>query len=134
MTEEQKLLSITATELLARAATMKKDGYRLVQIGCTKLTDLIEVNYSFDKNHEFVNLKVSLPLTNDGLPSISKIYWNAFLYENESHDLFGVTFKDMVLDYKGHFYRTSQKAPFSQALVKPQPAPAEKKTPEPPSV
>jgi ech hydrogenase subunit D len=126
MSEEQKLLVITPAELLERVTKMKQEGFRLVQIGCTKLAEGLEVNYSFDKDHGFVNLKVCLPLVNDGLPSVSGIFWNAFLYENETHDLFGLKITGMALDYQGHFYRLAQKAPFNQA-AKTQPAPAAKK-------
>lgn len=113
MIEEQKLVIIQPQELESRLTAMKKDGYRMVQIGCTRLPDQFEVNYSFDKNYEFINFRVCLPLSNDGLPSVSGVYWNAFLYENEIHDLYGIEIKNMALDYKGNFYRTAQKAPFS---------------------
>jgi ech hydrogenase subunit D len=46
------------------------------------------------------------------------IYPNAFLYENEIHDLFGVSIKDIALDYHGTLYRTSIKTPFSIGNVK----------------
>ena len=113
MMEEQKTLIVEPGDLRERVVAMKRDGYRLVQICCTRLSDLFEMNYSFDKNYEFVNFRVSLPLENGGLASVSSVYWEAFLYENEVHDLFGIVIHDMVLDYKGNFYRTAQKAPFS---------------------
>ena len=113
MIEEQKMISVTVSELSQHVAVMAKDGYRLVQIGCTKLADKLEVNYSFDKDYRFVNIRVELPLDKPSLPSVSKIYMPAFLYENEMHDLFGVEVKDMILDYKGNFYRVAVKAPFN---------------------
>jgi ech hydrogenase subunit D len=67
------------------------------------------------------------------VPSISVIYPNAFLYENEIHDLFGLITRNMSVDYRGTLYRTALKTPFSIANVKfpvpPQPkaTPMEKK-------
>lgn len=122
MIEEPKLLDIPLNELRPRVEAMKKDGYRLVQINCTKLPEQFEVNYSFDKGYAFINLRVTLPLVNDGLLSVSPVYMSAFLYENEIHDLFGINVREMVLDYKGNFYRLAQKAPFAT----PPPAPEKK--------
>ena len=44
--------------------------------------------------------------------SITPVYWAAFVYENEVHDLFGVEFEDSKLDYKGNFFRMSAKTPW----------------------
>ncbi|MDD5108585.1 MAG: NADH-quinone oxidoreductase subunit C [Candidatus Omnitrophica bacterium] len=113
MIEEQKLINIEIKDLLSYAENLCKSGLRLVQVGCTKLPDCLELNYSFDKNYHFTNLKVKLTDLDIEIPSISSIYWCAFLYENEIHDLFGVRFKDIALDYKGNFYRTSIKRGFN---------------------
>ena len=43
---------------------------------------------------------------------------NAFLYENEIHDLFGVVVKNINIDYGGTLYRTAIKTPFSVQNVK----------------
>ena len=29
------------------------------------------------------------------------MYWNAFIYENEMHDLFGIQVRGMNIDFKG---------------------------------
>ena len=105
MTGEQKLISIEVADLMMKAQQMCSEKYRLVQIGCTKCPDSLQVNYSFDRDYNFVNLQISLPLDGALIPSISSIYWAALLYENEMQDLYGVTVKDIVLDYKGTFYR-----------------------------
>jgi ech hydrogenase subunit D len=46
------------------------------------------------------------------------IYPNAFLYENEIHDLFGVAIKNINIDYRGTLYRTAIKVPFSVENIK----------------
>ena len=52
------------------------------------------------------------------MPSISVIYPNAFLYENEIHDLFGMPITHISVDYRGTLYRTALAAPFGVANVK----------------
>lgn len=113
MIKEQKLVNIEAKDLLSQAGDYHQSGYRLVQIGCTKLPEHLEINYSFDKDYQFVNLKIKVMDLELEVPSVSNIYWSAFLYENEIHDLFGVKFKDIAVDYQGNFYRTSVKRGFN---------------------
>ena len=54
------------------------------------------------------------------MPSIGLIYGNAFLYENEIHDLFGIKIEHMVIDYHGTLYQTRIPAPFSVQTSQPQ--------------
>ncbi|HWQ31218.1 MAG TPA: NADH-quinone oxidoreductase subunit C [Negativicutes bacterium] len=112
MGEEQKIKAIEAEELLNKVAGLFKEGYRLVQIGCTRL-EYFQLNYSFDKDLNFVNLRLNI--TQDfEVSSITSIYTGAFLYENEIHDLFGINFKHINIDYKGNLYKTAVKAPFGK--------------------
>lgn len=110
--EEQPITVVTIDELLARTTLFFHDGYRLVQIGCTGLDGKFEINYSFDKDYRFETLRVEL-LEGGTLPSISSIYFGAFIYENEIHDLFGISVTGMNIDFKGTLYRTTVKYPFS---------------------
>ena len=112
MIEKQEMIDIEISQLVATATKMKNEGYRLVQIGCSSLKNF-EINYSFDKNYQFKNYKVSMASVETNIPSISMIYPNAFLYENEIHDLFGIKISGISVDYKGSFYRTSIKFPFN---------------------
>lgn len=111
MSEKQELNSITLDKLVSNVTDLSAKGYRLVQIGCTKLAENMQINYSFDKDYEFVNLQVNVPIDVE-LPSVSDIYWSAMMYENEIHDLFGINIKGMVIDFKGNLYKTKVKAPF----------------------
>ena len=115
MSEEQKMINIDLAELTEKVKGLFSEGYRLVQIGCTKLESGFELNYSFDKDYKFVNLRLSLADFGKEIPSISGIYWAAFLYENETADLFGARFKDIAVDYKGKFYNTQVPHPFNVA-------------------
>ncbi len=117
MSEPQEIVPIGKNELVGRVAHLFAGGYRLVQIGCNTLESGYELNYTFDKGYRFTNLRISVA-PGEEVPSISVIYPNAFLYENEIHDLFGVSIKDIALDYHGTLYRTSIKTPFSIGNVK----------------
>ena len=91
---------------------MKKEGNRLVQIWCTGVEEGYEINYSFDKDYKFQNLRILIK-QDTVVPSISGVYWGAFIYENEIHDLFGITVAGMNIDFKGTLYKTAVKYPFS---------------------
>jgi len=117
MTEPQETLPIGRNDLVGRVAQLFSEGYRLVQIGCTTLESAYELNYSFDKDYRFKNLRMTV-VPGEEVPSISVIFPNAFLYENEIHDLFGIVVKDIAIDYGGSLYRTAIKTPFSIGNVK----------------
>lgn len=94
-----------------KAAQLKSEGYRVVQICGIPAEGRNDLVYSFDKNMELLNLKVSVPF-GQSIGSITPTYWAAFVYENEIHDLFGVEFTDSRLDYKGSFFRVSKETPW----------------------
>ena len=112
--EEQTIIEVALPDLLREVERLHADGYRLVQIGCTDLGGAYEINYSFDKGYQFKNLRLKVG-PDTGVPSISGIYWGAFVYENEMHDLFGIPVSGINIDFKGTFIRTAKKYPFSVA-------------------
>ena len=115
--EEQPTTSIDTGKLIGRVEQFRNEGYRLVQINCTKVGDMYEINYSFDKDYAFRNLRITVTGDTE-VPSISGMYWGAFIYENEMHDLFGIQVRGMNIDFKGHLFTTSVKYPFSTAPAK----------------
>ena len=122
MIEEQPIIALTVDALHDKVKELSEQGNRLVQIGATTLKDTFEVNYSFDREGKFQTLRVQIPGQAPQLPSVSDIYWCAFLYENEMHDLFGIQVTGNVLDFKGKFYQTAVKFPFACAPSAPTPA------------
>jgi ech hydrogenase subunit D len=117
MIEEQPIIPITVATLVAEVQAMRDQGWRFVQIGVTSLGETLEVNYSFDREQKFRNLRLHLPAADAHLPSVSQVYWCAFLYENEIHDLFGVIFDGLVLDFKGNLYQTAKAFPFAASAA-----------------
>lgn len=129
MSEPQEITSIERDELVGIAAELFAEGYRFVQVSCVTMESSYELTYSFDKAYRLKNLRVSAA-PEDEIPSISVIFPNAFLYENEIHDLFGLAIRNMAVDYRGTLYRTTIRKPFSIGNVKipvpPQPKPEAK--------
>jgi len=126
MSEPQEIVAVQKCDLVGIVAELFAEGYRLVQVGCTTLSDTYELTYSFDREYRFRNLRITVMPAED-VPSISVIYPNAFLYENEIHDLFGVVITHIAVDYRGTLYRTSVRRPFSIDNVR-LPEPPKQKT------
>jgi ech hydrogenase subunit D len=129
MSEPQEIIPIGKNDLVGIVARLFAEGYRLVQIGCSTLESAYELNYSFDKDYRFRNFRITVS-PEEEIPSISAIYSNAFLYENEIHDLFGVVVRNINIDYHGTLYHTAIKTPFSTDNVK-LPEPPKRKGPVP---
>lgn len=110
--KEQSIEPVAASELLSKARDMKNEGYRLLQICATKVSEGFEILYSFDKDHELFNLRLTIP-EEEEIQSVTGEYWQAFIYENEMHDLFGIKIKNNELDYGGHFFKVSQPTPWN---------------------
>jgi ech hydrogenase subunit D len=124
MIEEQPLESLEAPGLPARAAQLKAEGWRLVQVSCTSLADgRFELTYSFDKDYQLLNLRCFVPREGATVPSITPSYLAGFAYENELQDLFGIKVMGLLVDYQGKFYRMKAKAPQAEPLSQaPKPA------------
>ena len=121
---EQTIEPITPETLLEKVREKKQQNWRLVQIGATRLPDQFQLTYSFDLEIRLASLRLHLPATAPRIPSISSIYGCAILYENELHDLFGITADGLTVDFHGNFYQTAVKFPLGTAKV-----PAAKPTP-----
>lgn len=109
---EQQIIKISSSELLSETIKLKNNGYRLVAISCTS-KDNIELSYSFDKDYDFINLRLNIEEDVE-IESISLIYPYAFLYENEIKELFGVKINNIALDYKDTLYKIAVKTPFKK--------------------
>ena len=108
----QNFIPVTASGLIAAVQDLTAEGQRLGQACCSKTADGFEILYSFDKDHVLTNLR--LPVTEgQEVMSISGVCWHAFIYENEIHDLFGIPFKHLELDYGGHFFKIAEQTPWN---------------------
>ncbi len=110
--QAREILAVDKQELLERVDEAVRDGRRLVQIGCTQIGDQFQIDYSFDHEGSFLNFRVMIPADHPALPTISKACFNAFPYENEIRELFGIRIDGIAVDYAGKFYRKAKERPF----------------------
>lgn len=108
----QTYTDVTPERLLEAARGQQLSGSRLVQICCTRL-EHFELLYSFSRPDAFEHLRLRIPDASVKVPSISPIYSASFAYENEIHDLFGLSFIGLNIDYQGNFFKTSVFAPMA---------------------
>ena len=124
MTERKDLVqdieSAEAGDLLSIVQDARAAGFRLCQICATLTGDAgsLEVLYTFEKDNILKNYKLIIEAKAPELQSITVSYPYAFIYENELHDLFGIKFKNLSLDYGGKFYKISQETPWNPAFGK----------------
>ena len=128
MAESREITPVEKSDLLGIVAQLFTEGYRLVQIGCSTLPSAYEITYSFDREYRIRHLRIFVA-SGEEMPSISVIFPNAFLYENEIHDLFGIFITHMSIDYRGSLYRTALNTPFSIENVRLPEAPKQKAAP-----
>lgn len=116
-------------DIVSRTQEFKAKGWRFVQCCASRAGEAtFELVYSFidDTTAEVANLR-TLISANDEVPSVGAVYPGAFMFENEMHDLYGITVTNMNLDYRGGFYHLHIPAPMAQAPeAKAKPAPAAK--------
>ena len=105
-------------DLLAIVQDLKTSGYRLGQVCATAAGGSLEVLYSFEKDNTLKNYKIVIDAKAPELQSITANYPYAFIYENEIHDLFGITFKNLSLDYGGKFFKIAEETPWNPAAAK----------------
>ena len=108
----QNFEPVTVSGLTERVQALLGDGRRLGQICATKVEDGFELLYSFDKDYELLNLKLKVSEGQEVM-SVTNLFWPAFIYENEIHDLFGIKFKHSALDYGGQFFKLSEPTPWN---------------------
>ena len=109
---EQNFTPVELSQLLTKVMDLKAEGYRFGQACATVVDDTFEIIYSFDKDYQLVNLRLVIS-QGDEVESITGVYWPAFIYENEMHDLFGIQFNHMELDYEGNFFKVAEPTPWN---------------------
>ncbi len=96
----ETMIPIDIDRLIPETTRLKEAGYRLVTLtGNTLPEEAWQIIYTFDRNYELVHLTLSFP-AGEIIPSISPVFWAAFLVENELQDLFGLRFQGLAVDYE----------------------------------
>ncbi len=103
------------SDVASIAASYKDRGYRFVQLCASTLEDSVELLYTFQPagyQGGLEGVRVNVP---DGQPvaSITASYPAAFVFENETHDLFGVDVQGINIDFAGEFYTVNVAYPMN---------------------
>ena len=104
---------LAASDVHADAAARKAEGWRYVQILAVNNEDSVDVVYSYMKDGLLDNAVVEALPRDARLASITDVYLEAFVCENEIHDLFGIPFDGLAIDFLGNFYRLSTESPMT---------------------
>lgn len=88
-------------DLLPVVQRLSDEGHRLVSITGSDDGDHFDLLYHFDLDLALRHLRLRLP-KGEELPSISRIYYCAFVPENELQDFYGIKVAGTVIDYEGH--------------------------------
>ena len=113
MTLATEFVPLEVEGILALAAKRKADGWRFVQILAVNTEEGIDLIYSFMKDNLLVNHEVKGVQKGTKIPSITGEFLAAFVFENETHDLFGVEIENIAIDFGGNFYALAQKEPMT---------------------
>lgn len=110
-----EFVDVPLGELLTRVQTLKHEGFRFIQMFAETTAAGMDLVYTFydETCDNALNLVVYGIDETSEVPSIQGLYFAAFSYENETHDLFGVHFVNMVLDFGGHFFNVAEEAPMT---------------------
>ena len=97
-------ITVTPETVVGEVTKIKEEGYRFVTMTAVDIDDdNAELMYHFDKDLELRHLRMSVAKKAPA-PSVSGVYFAAFLIENEIEDQFGITFDGLVLDFGGTLY------------------------------
>ena len=97
----------------AEAQRRRDEGWRYVQMLAVNRDESADVIYSYMREGDLENLVVEAVPRDGALDSISDVFLEAFVCENEIHDLFGIAFPGLAIDFKGNFYRLSTEKPMT---------------------
>ena len=111
---KQNYTPLEASKIHEVATQMHEAENRYVQILAINYDDCIDLVYTFmTKDGELKDYNVNGLAKDAAVDSISDLFFEAFVCENEIHDLFGITFNDLKLDFAGKFYAVSEDKPMT---------------------
>ncbi|MDR1422532.1 MAG: NADH-quinone oxidoreductase subunit C [Coriobacteriales bacterium] len=106
MDKPQVFIDIKPSELAERVQDYCERGWRFVNLCGVTVEGGVELIYSFSDGYPLENLRFVTDLS-EPIDSVSTRFPNAFFFENETHDLFGVQFAGISIDFDGEFYTVS---------------------------
>ncbi len=111
--DSAEVFELAFDQITLLAQEKKAQGFRFANIHAVRKEGGFDLYYTYvERQGHAQNYRVRLK---DGqkVPSISPIFISAFFFENETHDLFGVPFEGIAVDYKGTFYQVAMGSPMN---------------------
>ncbi len=105
--------TLAKCDIYSEAKRLQSEGARYVQILAVNKDDTIDLVYSFMIDGALTDYNVRDVEKSGHLSSISDLYFEAFVCENEISELFGLSFDGLVLDFKGNLYCPGSDAPMT---------------------
>ena len=109
----QEFTPLAADAIHEDAAARKADGWRYVQTLAVNTEEGIDLIYSYMRDGLLENRVVKALPPHATVPSVTDEFLAAFVFENEIHDLFGISFEGLAIDFGGNFYRVAQPEPMT---------------------
>jgi len=114
-----QVIAISPENVVGETAKMKVEGYRFVTLSCVELDETtVDILYHFDREFQLKHFRLTVP-KDAPVPSISPVYFAAFLVENEIQDLFNIRFQGLAIDFDRTLYLEEEvkKTPFCKYVV-----------------
>ena len=110
--DPQVFIDIQLSQLGGHIKDYKSRGWRLVNVNASSVQKQVELLYTFSSGEELESLRVLID-SGQKVPAASPTYPNAFIFENEARDLYGVEFTGGIIDFGGKFYGPSVPSPMN---------------------
>ena len=106
-------------DVVAIAEQAKQQGQMFVGLTATTCAEGVELLYVYRSYEQGAELMGTTVVVEPGqhVASITGHYPEAFVFENEAHDLFGVDFDGIAIDYGGDFYKVAVAYPMNPAAA-----------------
>ena len=112
--DPQVFIDTGLSELNDLSKDYKDRGWRLTNICGSSVGNRVELLYSFALGAELQNIRILVD-NSQTVPAVSPLFPNAFVFENEAQDLYGIEFEGCIIDFGGKFYSPSVPTPMNPA-------------------
>lgn len=113
MSLQTEFLPLEVTNIKQCASDLKEQGYRYVQMLVVNTDNGLDIQYAYIKDSVLKMYTVTGVKKGTKIPSITDLFLEAFVFENEAHDLFGAEIEGIAIDFGGNFYQLSQSEPMT---------------------
>lgn len=113
MALQTEFLPLELADVKQCAVDMKTRGWRYVQMLAVNTDDGLDLQYAYMLGSDLKMFTVKGVKKGMKVPSITDVFLEAFVFENEAHDLFGAEIEGIAIDFGGKFYQVAQSEPMT---------------------